>query len=235
MILGRAAHVHAQCFDEINAAVTAIDVEADRDRVVCFNAHEFPAPPGSIVYNLENLDRVHPRARTEWASHECWDFDAANAAKYGAKHVPIGYHPSMERFERATVLDIDVVFAGAINERRARVLDGLRERGLNVVHVPAETYGAERDALLARAKLALNMQFYVDGAWPALRVAHLLANRVPVLSELHPDAWPFIQGTAYAWLVANAVTLVRNYQHLDFAEQSDRSLEAFRRMPMVLP
>ncbi len=215
MILGFPGHTHAQCFREINDAVEALT-----DRCVCFNAHEFPAPPGAIVYNLENL--------------ECWDFNAENAAKYGAKHVPIGYHPSMERLERAKVLDIDVVFSGAMNERRKAVLMALADRGLNVVHVPHEMYGAERDALLARAKLALNLQYYPDGAWPVLRVAHLVANHVPVLSEAHPEAWDFVPSVPYAELIQAAVEWVE-HPIANTESHADWVYRKFCRMPMVLP
>lgn len=228
MILGRDVHVHAACFDEINTAVEALT-----DRVVCFNAHHFPAPPGAVIYNLENVPgQVDPAI---WAGHECWDFNAANAARYGATHVPVGYHPSMQRFGRAADLDIDVVFAGSMNSRREVVLHGLSRAGLNVVVVPHAMYGAARDNILCRAKLALNMQYYDDGAWPALRAAHLVANRVPMLSEAHPDCWPFVASCPYMRLIDVAVAMIRAPLPIFGCDLAERSFEEFRKMPMVIP
>ena len=229
MILGRDQHPASACFEEVNAAV-----EAMTDRVVCFNAHAFPAPPGAIVYNLENVPGQVPDPAERWKGHEVWDFSASNAAKYGAKHVPVGYHPSMERFERAADCPIDVVFTGCMNSRRARVLTALRDWKLRVVHLPPGVYGAERDDILARSKLALNMLFYGDGVFPALRVAHLVANRVPVLSEACREGWDFVSTCDYGEIVPRVLRMLKlhpNYLALGAAD----ALADFKSKPMELP
>ncbi len=187
MIVGRDQQSFSQCFIELDDAITALDREAGRDRVIALNAHRGTAPPGSVIFQTENVPTQVADPLALWPGHQIWDISAANAAKYGATHVPVGWHPSMHRFERAKDLDIDVVFSGAINERRAKVLNELSSRGLKVVVVPIRLYGRGRDALLARAKLALNMRFYEDGMFPVLRFAHLIANHVPVLSETCAD------------------------------------------------
>lgn len=229
MICGRFEHPPSACFDEIDAAVRAMT-----DRVVAFNAHAYHAPPGAIIFQTENLPAQVPDWRERFAGHELWDISERNCALTGAKHVPIGYHPSMERFKRASVLDIDVIFTGSMNERRRKVLQAIADNGFKVVHVGPGTYGAARDAQLARAKLALNMLFYEDGMFPALRVAHLVANRVPVLSEWCVDGWDFIEAQDAENLVDRARELVT---------MSDEGREAFathdylkfKGMPLVLP
>jgi len=226
LILGANEHAHSACFAEIDAVVSALT-----DRVVCFNAHHFPAPDGAIIYNLENVPGQIPDPRALWGDREIWDFDKTSAERYGATYVPIGYHPSMERFSRSEKLDIDIVFAGSINDRRSKILNALADRGLNVVVVPHLSYGAERDALLSRAKLALNMQFYPDGVWPRLRAAHLVANRVPMLSEWHRDCWPLVPSCSYTDLVDVAMAMLRG----DGVGLADDALNEFRKMPMVLP
>ncbi len=237
MILGREEHVFSACFTELNDAVEAIEREAGTNRHIVFNAHEFTAPPGSIVYNLENVPGQVPDPATLWAGHEVWDFDEANAARYGAKLVPIGYHPSMERFARAPEQDIDVIFTGCINERRAKVLDALAGRGLNVVLVlPASpySYGPVRDGLLSRAKLAISMLHRDDYAFASLRVSHLVANHVPVLVEACRGAWDFVTSCPYDSLVDAAVDLV----YAPAASRASRakvSYDAFKKHPMVLP
>ena len=234
MILGRESHVHAACFDEIDRAVSALT-----DRVVCFNAHAFPdrIPAGAVVYNLENVP--HQIAPEWFDGFEVWDFSRRSvefAAKGGRawKHVPVGYHSSMKRFDRCAPREreIDVVFAGAMNARRAAVLEGFSRRGLRVVHVPSALYGAGRDRILARAKLALNMLFYEGGVFPALRVAHLVANGVPVLSERCEEGWDFVETCGYDELIERAEELARE-DELDL--RADRALRIFEARPMMAP
>lgn len=231
MILGRDVHPESACFDEINAAI-----EAMTERTICFNAHSFPhlIPDGAIVYNLENVPRqVDPAI---WKGREVWDFSSSNAAKYGARHVPIGYHPSMERFERAPAQDIDVVFSGVLSDRRKDVLDGIAERGYSVVYIPSipGNYGENRDRILSRAKLALNILHHEDGVFPALRVAHLVANSVPVLSEECRGRWPFVQRVLrYEHLVDSACEMLASPTEL--VRVAENAYSQFRAMPMVLP
>jgi hypothetical protein len=226
MILGLDRHPQAACFVELDDAVRALRGRDD----IYFNAHTFDAPEGGVIFNLENVPRQVDPAR--WAGREVWDFSAVNAAKYGATHVPLGYHPSFERFERSDVQDIDVVFAGCVNERRAEILADLADQDLMVVVVPPGIYGAERDAVLARAKLALNMQYYEDGTFPALRVAHLVANRVPFVSEVGPEmpSWAG-PGVAYGELVRTVLDRV----NAGATGVPEALLDAFRASPMVLP
>ncbi len=238
MIVGRATQTFSQCFVELDDAVTAIDREAGRDRVVAFNAHRGEAPPGAVIWNLENVNlQVMPDA---FPGREVWDFSARNVEAWTAagrqvQHVPVGWHRSMERFRRAPVPDIDVVFAGAINPRRAAVLNELQARGLRVVIVPQRFYGRQRDAILARAKLALNMLFYPEGTFPALRVAHLVANRVPVLTEFCPEQWGFIETTSFDEIVDRTHFLVSSEADEERREMAAHAFRCFAGHPMVLP
>jgi hypothetical protein len=238
MILGRSTHAASACFTEIDEAVRQLT-----DRTVVFNAHAFPSevPPGAIIFQTENVPGQIPDPRALWPEHEIWDISAASAARYGAKHVPIGWHPSMERFERRPVeeQDIDVVFTGCMNPRRADVLQQLADRGLKVAHIgPGGPHGAERDAVLARSRLALNMLFYPDGTLPVLRVAHLVANRVPVLSERCPEQWNWVSHCDYENLVSCAAGLLNPEMRTPGTTPADLAEHAYRRLvqqPLVLP
>jgi hypothetical protein len=236
MIIGRNENMLlAQAFIEIDDAVSALT-----DRCVVFRAHRTDTPgglnipEGAIIYNTENVPQQVPDPRERWAGHEIWDIGKANAARYGAVHVPVGWHPTMERFKRAEHLDIDIVFTGSINERRQNILLAMQDRGLHVCHVPYRAFGAERDALIARAKLALNMQYYPDGMYPQLRVAHLVANKVPVLSERAEEGWNFVPECTYEELVDRAVELVRMGRR-DGEYRAQVAYDAFRSNPMRLP
>ena len=227
MICGRYEHPASACFDEFDVAIRQMT-----DKVVALNAHVFPAPKGSIVYNTENLLLQVPDWKERWEGHELWDISAEHFALTGAKHVPIGWHASMERFKPRPVPDIDIVFTGCMNERRSKILDALRLRRLHVVHIDAGTlYGADRDEILARSKLALNIRYRDDMMFPLLRSAHLIANRIPVLSEDCPG----VRGLSipYDGLVDFAAQLVcRREERLKVAEEC---YQMFRSHPMVLP
>ena len=226
MILGLDRHPQAACFVEIDEAVAAMT-----DRIVCFNAHAFDAPEGAIIYQTENIPQQTQAER--YAGREVWDLDRQNCEQYDARYVPIGYHPSFERFLPAAELDIDIVFSGCISKRRAAVLQALADRDLVVKVIPPGIYGAERDAVLARSKLALNMLYEPGRIFPAQRVAHLVANHVPVLSERCRDGWGFIPTCGYEDLVDVAERIVRN--RIAAEDNAAFSYERFRAMPMVLP
>ncbi|WKW51369.1 methyltransferase domain-containing protein [Rhodomicrobium lacus] len=108
----------------------------------------------------------------------------------------IGYSPGLARIPNAPEKDIDVLFYGSLNPRRKSILEALRDRGLKTVHLFG-AYGAERDAVIARAKLVLNLHFYESAIFEVVRVSYLLANGVCVVSEGEkgdPDIAPFEGG-----------------------------------------
>lgn len=243
MILGLDRHPAAACFVEIDEAVRQL---RGRDDVV-FNAHVSSIDLRAwarrvVVFNMENVPlQVNPRKWWDGSSTQnLWDFSRLSISKYPVlcpvKHVPVGYHTSMERFRPRpySERDIDIVFTGHPNVRRNYVIDELRNRGLNVLQVGHGVYGEKRDAILARAKLALNMLYYDNGVFPALRVAHLVANRVPVLSEVCPEGWAFVPTVEYNGLVDTAYDMVtRRREYLDHLAES--AYVAFRMNPMRLP
>jgi hypothetical protein len=154
-------------------------------------------PPTTILYNFEPLNPpVFDSVGTFLAHYapRCvvWDYSVANvqylrSSGCNARHVPIGYAPVLTRIAPAPVQDIDILFFGDISARRARILDALRETALNVVIV-SDVYGPERDALIARAKVVLNIHNH-DGikALETPRVFYLLANRKAVVTEIKED------------------------------------------------
>src|SRR6185369_9502980 len=85
-------------------------------------------------------------------------------------------------------------------QRRLAVLQALHEHGANVI--PAfGVYGTERDHLIARAKIVLNVHMYDAKVFEIVRVSYLLSNRCFVVSERGADRdgeRPFEDGIAFA-------------------------------------
>jgi hypothetical protein len=150
-----------------------------------------------IVYNTEQVDPAVP-----WMSAGyfqilgdpkvvVWDYSTHNVAVLRslgieARHVPIGYHRAMTRIKSlmSRDVDIDVLFYGSMNERRQKVITQMGEAGLAVDAVFG-VYGAERDALIARSKVVLNMHYYEANIFEEVRVSYLLSNRCFVLAEVN--------------------------------------------------
>jgi 2-polyprenyl-3-methyl-5-hydroxy-6-metoxy-1,4-benzoquinol methylase len=153
--------------------------------------HPQALPPDAILYNLEQID-----AGSSWMTrslvdlfraHQVWDYSHANAARHAdlglrpPRVVPIGWVPELSRIEAAAE-EVDVLFYGSLNERRRTILEALSARGLRV-QVAFGVYGEERDRLVARSKVVLNVHYYPAKVFEIVRVSYLLANRRCVVSE----------------------------------------------------
>jgi hypothetical protein len=116
-----------------------------------------------------------------------WDYSQSNVERLAAwhvrrlTHVPIGYVPELTRIA-AVPEDIDVLFYGSNSPRRRAVLDTLRGQGFRVERLFG-VYGADRDAMIARSKIVINMHLYEAKVFEIVRVSYLLANRRAVVSE----------------------------------------------------
>jgi acetyltransferase-like isoleucine patch superfamily enzyme/SAM-dependent methyltransferase len=169
-------------------------------------------PEDTIFYNLEQISPDSPWVTDAvlalFQRFTLWDYSLRNCEQLRqmgclhVQHVPLGYIPQLTRMEPLAeeVQDIDVLFYGSLNERRAAVLEALREKGLNVVELFGE-YGAERDRAIGRAKIVLNIHMYEAQIFEIVRVSYLLANHKFVLSESSPDdpdAESFKDGVAFA-------------------------------------
>jgi SAM-dependent methyltransferase len=153
-------------------------------------------PPGSIIYNLEQLGgaQLKPAYYELAARRQIWDYDLRNIehwkrlnCAYSPIHVPIGYVPELSRIAASPCQDIDVLFYGSLNERRNRILNALKDAGIKV-HAVFGVYGKDRDDLIARSKIVLNVHFYESKVFEIVRVSYLLANSKAVVTECSSDA-----------------------------------------------
>lgn len=198
-------------------------------------------PPSCIVYNFEQIvpgsPGLGPVATHLMARFEIWDYSRRNLTALRARlpggrfrHVPLGYVPALTRIPAAPQQDIDVLFYGSLNARRQAVLRDMETAGLRVA-TGFGLYGAERDALIARSKLVLNMHYYESQIFEIVRVSYLLANRVAVVAECNPateideDLREAVAGVPYARLTAECRRLLG-----DEAARASLAERGFRRM-----
>lgn len=216
-------YIHAQALSEIAETVhygllalgcdsvltTRLDEPGRRSILIgshLLNHVNAQPEPGSILYNFEQVDsRWMNSAYLELLRrYAVWDYSQRNIALLkqngvqSIKYVPLGWMPQLTRIAPA-VPDIDILFYGSINERRLQILRDLKARNVRVEHVFG-IYGRERDALIARSRIVLNLHFYESKIFEIARVSYLLANGVCVVSEngLDPAENEFSDALAFA-------------------------------------
>lgn len=166
-------------------------------------------PLNSIIYNLEQFDSKSMLNATTVAMFELftvWDYSDRNIEQYknmGCKndvyHVPIGYVPELTCIPKVATQDIDVLFYGSTNPRREKIVEELKQSGLHVVTLFG-VYGEERDAVIARAKIIINIHYYDSSIFEIVRISYLLANHKAVVAECN-------EGTEFADDLKTAIAL----------------------------
>lgn len=161
-------------------------------------------PPDSILYNLEQLVPGAPWYTRDYlallSKFETWDYSHHNLAVLhqagiAAKECAIGDAPCLDRLyplER----DIDVCLFGLPMPRRVIVFSRLLANGVNA-QLLYGVWGTERDMILARSKIVLNMHCIEFGLFEPVRCSYYLANGCFVISERGispPDEAPWVGG-----------------------------------------
>ncbi len=196
------------------------------DKTIILGAHLIDphslVSEGAVIYNLEQIVPDSPWMTEDYISllkqREVWDYSRQNIKTLKelgieAKYCGIGYAPELTNIPKCNQ-DIDVLFYGSINERRMKVCNELAKH-CNV-HVAYDKYGEERDKLIARAKVVLNIHFYPSKVFEIVRCSYLFANRKCVVSEYGSDAeleYPFdeqgVRFSEYENLISECLYLLR--------------------------
>lgn len=196
--------VHTRCFDEMVLSLEwalqqlgheVVRTAAPRSDAVniLFGVRPLDTvPPGSIIYNGEQVgwDGLWPDLFELYKKHTVWDYSAENAKRYKDWQVstPVvvrpGHCPLLDdgRFDGVPKTH-DVVFFGSLNPRRVATLKALGDLGMSVLVAPFGVYGAERDALIASARLCINIHYYEASIFEAVRCSYLAQCGMPVLTE----------------------------------------------------
>jgi hypothetical protein len=230
-------YIHSDCFFEVAETLQyglrglghkAVIVENSADpsmRNIFLGAHMLSdtivLPGGAIIYNLEQLgnEGLKEAYYNLACKYQIWDYSRLNIAKWRERDcirepllVEIGYVPELRRIVSHPQQDIDVLFYGSLNEHRKNVLQRLLDSGVKV-HYAFSVYGRERDALIARSKIVLNIHHYVTNLFEIVRVSYLLANSKAVVSEDSPDIGDYREAVAvfpHEKLVDGCLSLLRD-------------------------
>lgn len=208
-------------------------------------------PDNLIFYNLEQITPGSPWLSSDYirllrgsyaqanirsrGNLQVWDYSQANIAelkkhRINASLCGVGYAPPLTRIENVIDPDIDVLFVGSMNQRRSVIITALSLLGFKVFHA-YNSYGIARDALIARAKIVLNLHFYESKVFEIVRCSYLLANRKCVVSEVGMDSEleetfvGALEFCGYGDIVNACTALINNPERR--AELAQRGFEIF--------
>src|SRR6266850_3218057 len=259
-------YLHSRCFEEValslQAAFATLGFDAPivtdpaqiSDWTLVLGANLLPSmsialPPRLILYNLEQIQKDSVWLKAAHIGllrrYPVWDYSERNIGAlrelYGIANVTlcgIGYMPVLSRIAPAAE-DIDVLFIGSLNQRRKAVLEEIAGYGKKV-SAAYNLYGEQRDDVIARARLVLNLHFYEAQVFEIVRVSYLLANRKCVVSETgHHEGLeaPLRQEVAFApyeHLTGACLQLLQNNEERDrLAAAGFESFRACSQVPML--
>lgn len=150
-------------------------------------------PSRCAIFNLEQLGSDSRLAGDEYlrwlASWVVLDYHnwnvrrlkQANGATQCALELPVLPSPSLISCG-SEERNVDVLFYGTMNDRRAQVLGDLKRLGLTT-EVVAGAYGPELSPAIRRARLVLHAHFYDTGLFPVARVLQPAVMGVPIVCE----------------------------------------------------
>lgn len=235
---------------DLHDSDTYFDISRSRDLHIFFGANTLPQtykfPAKSVIYNLEQPTSGALGYTLGLAKNNIhvWEFSRHNLPFWHKHGIPfssvaIGYTPNLTWNLPPVEKDIDAFFAGCLKgapgERRSQVLNTLKSHGLKVVecHDDKLMFGAERNALINRSKLLLNLHYYSH--FEIVRAALGLANQVLVLSEPSDD------DDHYRWLdggIVRSNDILKECKRLIGDPQERKRItkqgfEAFQRQDMV--
>jgi hypothetical protein len=182
---------------DVHLVAAESSIDENDEYTIVFNAQHFTGelPEGkAIIYNAEQMPpvgtEVLPPGRAyldRLAKHVVWDYSEMNRERLRAHGIasvlcPIGYCPDFPPLPATDGQEIDVLFAGSLPDRRAKILRECQSLGLKVAHAFG-VYGPPLDDLIACSKVVLNVHCFEQPIWEIFRCSQLLANAKCVVSE----------------------------------------------------
>lgn len=197
-----------------------------------------------VVYQLEQATQGEDWLTAERlgllaAASAVWDYSPENIAALRrsgigrVRELKLGFHPALRKIAQReeSAKDVDVLFYGSMNQRRARVLDALSRRCR--VKTLFGVYGQERDRWIARSRIVLNIHHYASRIMEQVRLSYLLNNECFVISE-EAEHNPFGDGIVLAPYGELADRCERYLKEPEARRASAaRGFELFQQRPMT--
>jgi len=186
-------------------------------------------PKNTILYNFESY--FHNRLwfnktiKYFYKNYEVWDYshhNAKNLEKLGIKVnnvLPVIF--SHKKKFNLKKKNIDVLFVGSLSNRRKKIINQLRNYGLNVF--ASENIGSpkELEKLIIRSKIFLNIHYYGLRELEQPRICPYISSGTVILSEksLYKDENKLFSKAIvlekYSNIVKKALKLLKNKYKLE--------------------
>ena len=156
-------------------------------------------PENYIIIQLEqsinDLGEIHFHEKYLKLLHgakEIFDYSMKNVENLQqsfhlkSHYVPLGYHELLHNTMpfNLTHKPIDILFFGSITPRRHRILEALQLRKKLQIVIRTDLWGTERDQLVAKSKIVLNIHCFEQGILEMPRINYLLHQGAFVISEM---------------------------------------------------
>ena len=208
-----------------------------------------PIPSDSIIVNMEQLYDGSPWVNETYLQYlrmyTLWDYNMSNIHWLSQRinNIPkkftLGYTDLLDKC-RGKNQDIDVLFYGGLNGRRLDIMNKLKERGINnIVFRSNDLWGKEKNDLISRAKIVLNLHYYESALLEYPRIVHLLNNGKFVISETSKDIseYEFLDGGMVFCDYNNIVDIVIHYISApeEMNRISERGYQLLKCIPTQIP
>ena len=204
-------------------------------------------PENTIIFNTEQIESITENWKKKILNLAkkniiFWDYSQYNldylskTINIKGKLFQIGYQKELNRINHNIDKNIDVLFYGSINARREHIINKLKDRKINVKTLFG-VYGKERDDLIAKSKLILNMHMYESKIFEIVRVFYLLSNSIPVLTEVGSDTkfnndfLDLVCKSTYENIEKNIIYLLENDKKR--IELGENGLNAIKKFPQI--
>lgn len=192
-------------------------------------------PPTTIIFNSEKLEQSDGWYLASGAYGELlqrfpvWDYSARNLARIPhprKAQIPLYNSLALQRRYLRNP-DGPLLFYGSMTERRARILQGIQNAGVQVGVLKFGCYGDARDQVMFQCAAVLNLHTDDERrVFEPVRCFHPLINGIPVITEQFHDEPMFDVFRTSSFVIANDP--VSDIAAL-FADRARFKIEAARR------
>lgn len=165
---------------------------------------------------FKNANYVHLLQSSMVMDYSKYNIEWTETLGIKSAHCKMGFDESLYFSDIKTDKIYDVIFYGSLNERRANVLNQMRNMGLRVCYFFAKPY-AERNERLTQSKLAIHIHYYESKIFPPLRVLPIIANAIPILVESgldrdQEDEYSYLDYAEYDDIAQTAYDMIKDDQ-----------------------
>jgi len=211
-------------------------------------------PKNFILYQVEQMNSnffTLKYLKDLQTSNIIWEFSIRNKIKYDQidlkkifyQPMPFYYDPPVNDSTNSTDESnvYDVAFYGTTNERRVKILNNLSDKFKT--NVGYGKISKERDSIIRKSKIILNLHYYKDSSLEACRINEILQYDKIIISEL-PHSKDWFNKELYDNLVIfideisddliNINKLIEKIEYYSIPENYEKQINTIRKNKLIL-